>query len=355
VMRTRMDGRAVSIIVPIYNAASHLRASLLGIKRQTYSDWECICVDDGSTDGSVDIIHDFMHSDPRYRLIRQDNGGPGAARNRGLDLCRSRYFTFVDADDLIHPAMLQWLHETATENNADLVVCEIVRFELDSEFEIIAREQNTAGNSEKALGPFLEQMLDWRKFRVHPVGKLYNSSVHVGLRFPHHYGAEDDFFSLDVYARSRLAVFLRTPLYGYRQTDGSLTRSAEKYASYLAGDVEVAVHAAEVSKKLGISLPVSSQLVARYVMRMFCFINEMAADPRLSSSQKRKLMNSAADGFHRIKCAVGPLRRIIPSVHIVPYLAVTFRALWLLHLWQTVRKVISLKRHMAPQGKVRPT
>ena len=90
----------VSAIIPVYNAAPYLGACLDSVLRQTLGDIEVICVDDGSTDGSVAILAEYAAKDPRIRTLRQqENSGQGAARNRGLEEAHGDYVLFVDADD----------------------------------------------------------------------------------------------------------------------------------------------------------------------------------------------------------------------------------------------------------------
>ena len=99
----------VSIIIPVYNAAPYILSSLDSVLGQTYKDWECILVDDRSTDDSREIIQAYIeeHPDVRIRLeVMPENSGASAARNRGLELAQGRYIAFLDADDLWYPKKL---------------------------------------------------------------------------------------------------------------------------------------------------------------------------------------------------------------------------------------------------------
>ncbi len=113
----------VSIIVPIYNVASYLRQSLESICAQTMQDLEVICVNDGSTDASLEILQEFAAKDPRFHIITQENRGVSAARNTGLQASHGEYIGFVDPDDYIHPRMFESLIAVAKEKNADVVEC----------------------------------------------------------------------------------------------------------------------------------------------------------------------------------------------------------------------------------------
>lgn len=99
----------ISIIVPIYKAEQYLRDCLVSIQKQTYSDFEAICVNDGSPDNSADICQEFVNNDSRFIFINQENGGVSSARNRALKEAKGEYVCFVDSDDVIEPHFLEHL------------------------------------------------------------------------------------------------------------------------------------------------------------------------------------------------------------------------------------------------------
>ena len=112
----------VSVIIPVYNAEIYLRQCLDTIINQTLREIEIICVDDGSTDGSLRILEEYVSTDNRIKLIRQENSGAGAARNRGLEVARGEYLSFLDSDDFFEPDMLELSYKKAKEDNSDIVV-----------------------------------------------------------------------------------------------------------------------------------------------------------------------------------------------------------------------------------------
>ena len=99
-----------SIIIPVYNVAPYLRECLDSVLAQTFTDWEAICVDDGSTDGSGTILDEYAVKDKRFRVIHQRNAGVSAARNAALDHATGEWLCFVDADDKVE---CHWLHDIA--------------------------------------------------------------------------------------------------------------------------------------------------------------------------------------------------------------------------------------------------
>lgn len=111
----------VSVVVPIYNAATNLEQTLRSVQSQSLSNWELIVVDDGSSDGSVAIVLSLFGDDPRLRLLRQSNAGVSIARNRGVAASRAPLIAFLDADDLWHPDKLR-LHVEFHRTRAGLGV-----------------------------------------------------------------------------------------------------------------------------------------------------------------------------------------------------------------------------------------
>lgn len=111
-----------SVIVPVYNVAPYLKECLDSVLAQTFIDWVCICVDDGSTDGSSAILDEYAARDSRFRVAHQSNMGVGAARNKGLDLANGDWVTFLDADDVYNVRWLQMAFESITRAKPDLLV-----------------------------------------------------------------------------------------------------------------------------------------------------------------------------------------------------------------------------------------
>ena len=111
----------VSVIIPIYNTEKYLRRCLDSINHQTYRDWEALCVNDGSTDGSRAILQEYADRDPRFKIIDKPNGGLSDARNAGLDAAIGEYINFVDSDDLIHPQTFEIAVALAKRDGSDIV------------------------------------------------------------------------------------------------------------------------------------------------------------------------------------------------------------------------------------------
>ena len=109
--------------MPVYNAARFLRLTMEGILSQSLEDFEVICVNDGSTDTTPQILQELAGQDARVRVIHQENQGAAPSRNRGLAEARGTYVTFLDADDLYLPQMLERMVARAEKYHADVVIC----------------------------------------------------------------------------------------------------------------------------------------------------------------------------------------------------------------------------------------
>ena len=111
-----MPRPALSIIVPVYNVAPYLAACLESVLAQTFTDWECLCVDDGSADGSGDILESYAARDSRIKVFHQPNGGVSAARNRALAVAAGTWIGFLDADDTVAADWFERMMRAARED-----------------------------------------------------------------------------------------------------------------------------------------------------------------------------------------------------------------------------------------------
>lgn len=118
-MKAETNIPKVSIIVPVYNVEPYLRCCLDSILAQTFTDWECILVDDGSTDGSGKICDEYAENNFRFSVIHKVNGGVSAARNEGIGTAKGDWIAFVDADDYLAD---DYLHEMSN-SYADFAIC----------------------------------------------------------------------------------------------------------------------------------------------------------------------------------------------------------------------------------------
>src|SRR6185369_2448604 len=140
-----MAGDLVSIVMPAYNAGKYIADSIESVLAQTYSDWELIVVDDGSTDDTASVVHDFMKRERRVRYVYQENGRLGKARNTGIRDSRGDLIAFLDSDDLWIETKLELQLRALREQNADLVYCNAYVFTDDNPLDETKKLQSSIG------------------------------------------------------------------------------------------------------------------------------------------------------------------------------------------------------------------
>ncbi len=120
----------VSVIIPVYNVEEYLSECLDSLINQTLRDIEIICINDGSTDNSLNILNEYAKKDSRITVLTQENQGAAVARNRGLDIAKGEYLSILDSDDYFKQDMLEKLYNRAVETDAEIVKC--YEFVVDS-------------------------------------------------------------------------------------------------------------------------------------------------------------------------------------------------------------------------------
>ena len=121
----------ISIIVPIYNVENYLRQCLDSIISQTYQNFECLLINDGSPDNSADICREYVSKDSRFRYFEKENGGVSSARNFGIECSKGQYITFIDSDDWVDSDYLEVLYRALIEEQADIAISTYKQFNMD--------------------------------------------------------------------------------------------------------------------------------------------------------------------------------------------------------------------------------
>lgn len=208
----------VSVIIPVYNKIRYLSGLLEQVRGQTLRDFECLLIDDGSTDGSGEVCDEFAARDSRFRVFHIPNGGVSHARNVGLDTAQGEYVTFIDSDDSIHPDLLQRLSHCAESNDVPMVIGNLQKIWSDrDEVEPLVIPYEGKYSIEALLPEFAEvqQRVGIYGFCV---AKLLKRDLIADTRFDCNIRlAEDLAFYLDIYPRVDSLYFDRMPCYGYLQ------------------------------------------------------------------------------------------------------------------------------------------
>lgn len=223
----------VSVIIPVYNVATYLARCLGSVVRNTYHELEIICVDDGSTDQSLEILRRYEEEDARIIVITKENGGVSSARNAGLRAASGDFIAFVDSDDFIHPQYFELLLQTQKQTSADLVVCDYQSIKEDDRQTDFSKQQFDAAtiiplNRKAFFQKHLYRSYVWSKlFRREIVSEV---SFRDGIRY-----AEDAVFVAEVWEKSPniKSSFISAKLYAYFDREGSLVHTVEESSRLL--------------------------------------------------------------------------------------------------------------------------
>lgn len=209
----------LSIIVPVYNVENYIKKCMDSILAQTLQDIEIICVDDGSTDASGEILDQLAECDKRVRVLHRANAGYGATMNAGLDAATGEYIGIVESDDCILPQMYEKLYEAAVENELDMVKSDAFYW-IESE-DFICRKHI------KALDAYYDQVLDpldrskFFEFYMNIWTGIYKRSflLENQIRFHESAGAsyQDNGFWMQTCIYAKRAMWLNQAFYLYRQ------------------------------------------------------------------------------------------------------------------------------------------
>jgi len=208
----------VSIIVPVYNVEKYLAWCLDSITSQTFSDIEIICVNDGSTDRSADILAHYAKFDNRIVIITKPNGGLSSARNAGLEIVTGKYIMFVDSDDRLVPAAVENLYNKAERTNSDMVLFTYMTGNgvMPEKKILIDVPQNECVN--KSFN-FDSMNPRWLKHLPQPAwSRFYRSDlIKNKISFPEGLIYEDVPFMIEVFCSAKRITLLPEALYFYFQ------------------------------------------------------------------------------------------------------------------------------------------
>ncbi len=218
----------ISIVVPVHNTQAWLENCLTSIKNQTYSDWEAILVDDGSTDKSGTICDEWASQDSRFRVNHIDNGGVANARNIGLDLVTGDFIAFCDSDDYYEPEYLEVIKLMLEQSESDLSIASLF---VDRKESISSHKLPHAGVLEKQqFDTILQNWFDiawmglWNKLFKTDIIQQQNLRFITGLSM-----GEDSLFILEYIKYCERITCKDIPIYHYVQrSDGSLTHGFNK-------------------------------------------------------------------------------------------------------------------------------
>lgn len=247
----------ISIIVPVYNTEKYLHRCIDSIIAQTFTDWECILIDDGSTDGSPDICDEYAKNDNRIKVFHQENGGPSKARNTGLQVEIGVYIYFMDSDDCL------------VTNALDVITSNLSRYKPDILKFGYIRKNNIGENiisckkDEFITEPWM--MLD-RTEGTEYCGFVWNTVFHrnciSNIRFREELNwCEDHLFSFECFRQAKSMLLIPNVLYIYNIHDNGLSNVRDPYAVYYVAQTELPIKLSMVDES---NKDVKEMILAEY-------------------------------------------------------------------------------------------
>ena len=239
-----MEKIKVSVIIPVFNSERYLRKCLDSVINQTLKEIEIICVDDGSTDGSVAILEEYAKNDPRFKILKQKNLYAGAARNNGIEIAGGKYLAFWDSDDYFELNALEILYKKCEKKNADLCLCSAYIFDDGSSKrtvdETILKKRFLPKESVFSIETYPEYIFNIATNA--PWNKIIRASFikENGLKFQNLRNANDTYFSMMCMFYAKRITYTTAPLINYRVNNSeSITGKAAAdplcgYESYRA-------------------------------------------------------------------------------------------------------------------------
>ena len=235
--------KKVSVIIPVFNVAPFLPTCLNSCLNSTLQEIEFICVNDGSTDNSLDILQQYAQKDPRFTILSQENMGQGVARNKAIQMAQGEYIAFVDPDDYIEPTLFEKTYNFALQNQADVVQFDYTEYRENTHK---YKKINLAKKFKKEYHFNLNKKGKYTKQDI-PYGLFYNLYNQVwnrlyrkdlilknNIHFSNTRNGEDQLFTIGVLIFANEIHYLNDYLYTYRVRQGSSCHS------YVDADIDYA-------------------------------------------------------------------------------------------------------------------
>ena len=222
-----MKDQLISVVVPIYNVEKYLRLCLDSLLLQTYTNFEVLMINDGSSDGSANICKDYLTKDKRFHYFEKENGGPSDTRNYGIEHSKGEYITFVDSDDWLKETFLADLYEAIESTGADIALSTYIKYDdLQSVYNIpiIGEYYERIWMSDEFIRELPKLEVKDNSYS-NPWAKLFKKELFRTIRFPKGKLIEDTRTNIKLFLESSKLVYINKCLYFYRIRGGSVIQT----------------------------------------------------------------------------------------------------------------------------------
>lgn len=237
----------ITVIVTIYNREKYLKQCLDSVQNQTYSNFECIMVDDGSTDNSIAIAETYT-KDPRFKLITSEHVGFSAVKNIGLDNAKGAYIIFLDSDDWVYPEWLELLYDAAIKSGSDISTCFYDEF-VEGRDKSLEEPQHEYYSKHPIILTehlFLKMNLIYHRYcSCYLWNKLVKKEIYDTIRFKDQIALSDISEIYKIVDKANKVIQVQTPLIHYRRhiksTGGECGKMGVPYCIFRADVLEESV------------------------------------------------------------------------------------------------------------------
>lgn len=212
--------KKVSVVVPVYNVEKYVKKCLESIKNQTLEDFECLIVNDGTKDNSIEVAKEVTKNDHRFKYYDKENGGLSDARNFAIDKAKGEYICFIDSDDYIDNRLLELSYNKAKQYDSDIVCFDLYYEKEDGKLEV------SSGVDFKDVSNYKDNK-DIVFSNNSANNKLYKTSFLKDKRFIKGMWYEDMAVIPVWIAKANNMSYVKEPLYYYVQREGSISHSAD--------------------------------------------------------------------------------------------------------------------------------
>lgn len=225
----------ISIVIPVYNVEKYIDRCVDCVINQTYKNIEILLIDDGSTDSSSEKCDIYAEKDSRIKVVHKANGGLSDARNKGIDIFRGEYITFIDSDDWVNLEYIELLYKSIVDNNSDISISDMI----DSDGNGYEKDYNVYGikenkyTSEEALYVILAQ----KEFNTSADGKLFKAEIFKKHKFKYGILYEDFDLIYKLIDEVSMISFVDAAKYYYFQREGSIVHSEMNKRHYNVIDI----------------------------------------------------------------------------------------------------------------------
>jgi glycosyltransferase involved in cell wall biosynthesis len=310
----------ISVIIPVYNVEKYLVKCIDSVLSQTFTDFECILIDDGSPDNCGKICDEYAKKDRRTKVIHQENSGVSSARNAGLDIAQGEWITFIDSDDWVDENYLELMYNNAVNNNIDLSICGMCSIgengkliEKSKQFPIMFFDKISA---KKTLFCF-------EYFTTATVSKLVNRKYvyENNIRFDTEIKiCEDGLFWFEIIDKVDRVLYDSTPCYNYMRNENSALNSIKAVDNYMTNYIATN-RMMQIEKNKSVLRKIKSYetCVASYMCSILLQQNKVVKEKY--GFYRKHLFNTLlyyiADGDIKIRNKIKAILYLFPKVYYI--------------------------------------